>query len=747
MESERVLPSSLAPTAGVGWLSRLESRPVVGAGFAVTAALTAAALGLGSSPTLAGPLGPASPLVLTLAGIDFLLLASLGALVGWRVVRLAGARSDDAGARLHLRFVGLFAAAAVLPALIVALFFGVLVTRGVESWFNTRVQTVVENSAKVATQYLEEQQNNILDHTTVLARDLNSAGPSQLASSPVEFSQFLRQQADDNGFLAAYVLDGRGRVLASTLAKGGPPFLLPSIHAFDVAGQGDIAAQTFEQDDVFRGLYRLRAYPDDYLYVVWPVEPGVFSHLRESKDSIAAYRVAKANSGRIEFAFFLLYFETVLWVLLAAVTFAMAAASSIAAPVARLVQAAGRVAAGDLGVRVDAHSDPEEIAVLSRAFNRMTGDLETQQRALVTAHEEAESRRQFVETMLFGVSAGVIGLSRDGRISVANRQAGALLELPPARIGRKLREVAPEFEPVVRRAAETGVELEEDVDVVRGHDSRRLRLRVSHSPDGLVLTFDDITRLVAAQRNAAWKDVARRIAHEIKNPLTPIQLSAERLRRKYRKEISGDLETFDRCTETIIRQVGDVSRMVDEFSAFARMPAPKFAEHDAGELLRAAVFAQRVADADTQIEIAEPLPAAAVMCDVRMVGQALANLLKNAGEAVAARRAVSPNPPGRITARLLIEDSWARFEIEDNGVGLPAKDRDRLTEPYVTTREKGTGLGLAIVDRIMEEHGGALALADARTPPGARVTLSLPHAQTPNSRPAEPAGTALKDAM
>jgi two-component system nitrogen regulation sensor histidine kinase NtrY len=243
-----------------------------------------------------------------------------------------------------------------------------------------------------------------------------------------------------------------------------------------------------------------------------------------------------------------------------------------------------------------------------------------------------------------------------------------------------------------------------------------------------VLTFDDITRLVAAQRNAAWKDVARRIAHEIKNPLTPIQLSAERIRRKYRKDIQGDLETFDRCTDTIIRQVGDIGRMVDEFSAFARMPAPKFAEADLAELLRQGLFAQRVADPATEIELGDLPAAAMVHCDARMIGQALTNVLKNAGEAVAARRATEPGLKGRIRASLAQDDHDLIIAIEDNGVGLPVKNRDRLTEPYVTTREKGTGLGLAIVKRIMEDHGGELQLLDASEPPGARAVLRLPRA-------------------
>ncbi len=295
--------------------------------------------------------------------------------------------------------------------------------------------------------------------------------------------------------------------------------------------------------------------------------------------------------------------------------------------------------------------------------------------------------------------------------------------------GHLLSEIAPELVAVAENARVAGGDVEADVDLSRGGEARRLRVRASHDAEGLVLTFDDITRLVAAQRNAAWKDVARRIAHEIKNPLTPIQLSAERLRRKYRSEISSDVEVFDRCTDTIIRQVADIGRMVDEFSAFARMPAPRFAEYDAPELLRRAVFAQRVADPDVTLEIVEPLPDAKLVCDGRIVGQALANVLKNAGEAIAGRIAMCPQPPGLIRASMAIGPDRLEFAIEDNGIGLPDKDRDRLTEPYVTTREKGTGLGLAIVKRILEDHGGQLLLGNAEKLRGARVVLSFPYSR------------------
>ena len=712
------------------------SRLAMAVGYAVALALTAAAVMLGSSPTLSGPLGPASPLVLTLLGLGLVVILAIAAAMAWRVFSLFSAQSSDAGARLHLRFIGLFALAAVAPAVIVALFFGVLVTRGVENWFNARVQTVVESSATVARSYLQEQEDFIGNHVALMARDMNAAAPG-LAEAPVAFSDVLRHTADDNGFSAAYLIDRQGRVLARAEPPGTPPLTMPPDDSFKTADEGIVSLLAFERVDMFRALFRLRAYPDAYLYVLRPVEHGIFTHLRESEASLDAYHQARDSRLRIQAAFALSYAETALLVLVGAVWLGMTAAGGIAGPVARLVQAAGRVSGGDLTARVDSDNDPEEIAVLSRAFNRMTSDLQAQQEALRAAHLDAESKSHFMETVLLGVSAGVIGIDVRGRVSAVNRQAMALLHITTAQaFGRSLAEIAPELGSVAAAAADLDSEVEEDVDVVRGGESLRLRVRASHSAEGLVLTFDDITRLVAAQRNAAWKDVARRIAHEIKNPLTPIQLSAERLRRKYRKEITGDLETFDRCTETIIRQVGDIGRMVDEFSAFARMPAPRFSEHDAAEMLREAVFAQRVADPETAVDILEPVPVATLICDRSIVGQALANVLKNAGEAIAARRVKNPLPDGHITARLVLSAGHLDFVIEDNGIGLPAKDRDRLTEPYVTTREKGTGLGLAIVKRILEDHGGQLVLTDAAVSPGARVCLSFPH--TPGRKPTTP---------
>jgi len=702
----------------------LQARVVLGVGYGVAIGLTAVSIMLAASPPASGPIGPASRLILTVLGFNLVLILALVAVVALQFVGLVNARGRDAGARLHLRFVTLFAFAAVVPAVVVALFMGVLVSQGVDRWLGGRVQTVVENSATVFRSYVDDQTRYIGDHVSLMGRDLNREAPL-LRSSPISFSHYLAVLASYHAFSAAYLVDHEGRVLARAESAEAHDYAAPPASSFKAADEGDISVRPVEQADLMRAVYRLSAYPDAYLYVVRPVEKGILNHLREAEGSLVAYREAAVSRARIQTIFALSYAETALLVVLGAVWLGIAAASNISAPVARLVQAAGRVASGDLSARVDAEADPEEIAVLSRAFNSMTHDLQDQQEALRRAREEAESDRQFIETVLAGVSAGVIGLDASRRISAANSQAAQLLGLPGDPRGRALTEVAPEFAAVLE-AAGSGAQAEEEVDVVRGRESRRLRVRASRSEAGLVLTFDDITRLVAAQRNAAWRDVARRIAHEIKNPLTPIQLSAERLRKKYRKDVPpAELETFDRCTDTIVRQVGDIGRMVDEFSSFARMPSPKFAEQDAAELLRAAVFAQRVASPEIAVDMEDP-PQVTLLADGRMLAQALTNVLKNAAEAVEARRLGQPKLQGRVHARLVADETGVAFEVEDNGVGLPAKDRDRLTEPYVTTREKGTGLGLAIVKRILEDHAGELELTDAPGGDGALAILRLP---------------------
>ena len=701
--------------------------------FLITvAAIWLVAVAPGSSGE--GARATASQSVLGILGVNLLLIAGLALVVGRRALSLFRRRTD-AGARLHLRFVTLFSLVAMVPAVLIALVFGVLVNRGVDQWFSDNVQSAVKNGALIGEAYLDDVSDEMDGDLRVISDQLVGARP--LFENRIQFSDALTQIAELFGYPAVYLLGPDGEVLASGEAHGAPPYVAPPRAVLEAAAEGgEPPQQVTENPDAVRSLIALPAYGDAYLYLVRPLKAGLIAQMRNGEESIVAYREAQQSRQRIQAAFALSYVETALLVLVGAIWLGMSAASAISAPIGRLVEAADKVAAGDLTARVDGEDGPGEIKTLSAAFNRMTGDLQAQQAALRAASEEATGRSRFIETVLSGVSAGVIGLDRQRRVSAINDSAVELLAIrDPHIIGRPLGDVSPELSELAGRAE---AHIEEEIDVSLEGETRRLRVRIEGGVGGeMVLTFDDITRLVTAQRNAAWRDVARRIAHEIKNPLTPIQLSAERLRRRYRGQVKDDVEVFDRCTETIIRQVGDIGRMVDEFSSFARMPAPRFTAADPAELLREAVFAQRVAAADIGVELIEPLPKVVLHADRPMIGQALANILKNAGEAVAARRAIAPKDgdgqrPG-ISARLLVEDETATFVIEDDGMGLPVKDRDRLTEPYVTTREKGTGLGLAIVKRICEDHGGELKLADAEHLSGARVCLIFPLKTQPKS--------------
>ena len=725
-ESSERLVDRTDPSAFIEAPVEPRARYALGAAFALAVLVTAGCVLVSLGAPAIRPLATPSTYVLAVLIFNLLLVLALCGVAAFQVIGLLGPRARDAGVRLHRRFVITFALSAVAPAVIMALFFGVLLTQGVEYWFSGRVRQVVDNAAIVSRAYIEEQKEFMRNRMGPMAEDLNR-NREGFERSRLQFSTLLAYELPERDVAAIYLLDGDGRVLARAEQPGAPPLLAPPPADFDRAAKGEEVVLPFPSDNI-RALMRLPAYPDAYLYVARPMGEGIMAQLRRSQDSVVAYRQAERSSARIQSIFVLSTVETGLLVLVGAIWVGIRVATGIAAPVSRLVQAADRVARGDLDARVDTSRDPEEIAVLSRAFNRMTEDLHDQQQALTAASEDAQDRRRFIETVLSGVSAGVVGLDPLGRVSVMNARAATLLGLEERMtLGRPLAAVAPELSGAVLDQRQGRGEAESELDVVRGGETRRLRVRASgRSETGLVLTFDDITRLLSAQRNAAWRDVARRIAHEIKNPLTPIQLSAERLRRRYRKEIASDLDTFDKCTDTIIRQVGDIGRMVDEFSSFARMPTPRLADENAGDLLSQAVFAQRVARPEIEVDCEAPDAPTPLTCDRGLVAQALLNVLKNAGESVAARTAADPEPPGRILARLFVEEGRVVFEVEDNGVGLPPKGRERLTEPYVTTREKGTGLGLAIVKRILEEHGGEFVLSDAQILTGARARLQFP---------------------
>ncbi len=601
------------------------------------------------------------------------------------------------------------------------------------------MRTALDNSVSVANAYVEEHRQAISGDLLAMADDLNRSAPG-LQTDQKRIVDLLQTEAQLRAMPSVYILDSNRRVVASAKLATVPEQTLPTVADIAAAKSGKPLVLNQTNPNFVSALVRLDAFVDAYLWVSRTVSPLVLDHQKRTLDAVTEYRRLSQRSSEVQLTFVGLYVLLAMLILLAAVWLALWAANRIVSPIGRLAGAAERVSEGDLRVRVPVSRDDDEIGSLGHAFNRMTSQLEAQRNQLVEANTQIDSRRRFTEAMLAGVSAGVLGVDGEGHVTLINRTALRLLKVATTEAeGQHYSQLVPELAGLIRRAmTEPAGRASGQVDIRREGALRHLNVQASReagdSSHGLVVTFDDITDLVSAQRTAAWAEVARRIAHEIKNPLTPIQLSAERLKRKYAREVSTDPEVFSQCTDTIIRQVGDIGRMVDEFSSFARMPAPVIRTEQAQELVRHAVFLQRVANPQVAFEITAPTEPLMFECDGRLVSQALTNVLKNAAEAIAARRSDEEAPPGRIAIGLAEGSGKLTISVRDNGIGLPAEHRHRLTEPYVTTRAKGTGLGLAIVRKILEDHGGELFLEDARDAsgedgPGALVRMVFPLAQ------------------
>lgn len=701
------------------------------AGTATYAALTAGA-----------PFGDARTVYLLL-NVDLALFLLLVLIVARRVVVLWGQRRQGtAGARLHVRFVTWFSVVAVVPTILVALFSVGFFYLGVESWFDSRTQTAINESVAVADAYLEEHKQAIRGDILAMASDLSS-----VPIGTQEFAAVLRQQALVRDLSDAMVFSGSGNYRVST----GITFALgldqPPLDAVEAAKRGvaDVQIMTSSEQDRVTALVKL--YGDVFLYVARPIDPRVLAHMTTAKAAAEQYAQAEGSRSELQIRVWLMFIVVALLLLFAAVWMGLYFARQLVTPISALIEAAEQVRAGNLTTRVMEPEDADELSILSRTFNRMTSQLGSQRSELVEANRQLDTRRRFTEAVLSGVSAGVIGLDPEGQITLANRSAAEFLGVEPGSLsGLALTEILPEIVPLLEQLGPNQTRtVQSQFDLRRaGLPHRTLLVRIAPEEQGktvrgYVATFDDVTELLQAQRKAAWADVARRIAHEIKNPLTPIQLSAERLKRKYLKEITSDPETFVTCTDTIVRQVGDIGRMVDEFSAFARMPQAVMRKESITDLVGQSVFLQRQAHSDVRYEVVKPQEPLTVECDGRQLTQAITNLLQNAADAIDGRIAEDGKnlPPGNIVVELSVEDDRALISVQDNGRGLPEAGRERLTEPYVTTRAKGTGLGLAIVKKIMEDHGGSLEMHD-NPAGGARVVLSIPLKQAATAEAGPP---------
>ncbi len=675
--------------------------------------------------------------VLALLYVDGILLLLLAAVVIRRLVQIwMERRRGEAGSGLQVRMVLLFSLVAVTPGILVVVFSALFLNFGMQGWFSERVRTALAESEWVSKAYQIEHRTKIETDAFAVANDLNQNAPILMQNRDV-FNDELSAQAALRSLSEAVVLDGAGQVIARARFS-----LLPAIENLPVeaiarADQGGIAVIDSRNEERLRAVIKLNRFIDTYLLVERLVDPRVMNHIDRIQKAFNAYKKMETERSGIQVSFIIIFVMVALLLLLAAGWVGLTVARQLARPISDLIGAAREVSDGNLNIRVEAGEESDEIGRLGHAFNNMTGQLQAQQRGLIEANRELDTRRRFTETVLAGVSAGVIGLDPEGNISLPNRSASELLSLELSEhIGEPLADVVPEMAELLNVALLAPQRAhQKEIQLMRRDGMRTLLTRITGETlqsevIGYVVTFDDVTDLLSAQRTAAWADVARRIAHEIKNPLTPIQLSAERLRRKYQGEITSDPETFKTCTDTIVRQVEDIGRMVDEFSAFARMPQPIMRPENLSDICREAVFLERNRNPEIKLELSMPDDAVSVRCDSRQISGALTNIVKNAAESIEGHIAEGglDRSAGWIGVSLQHGDQdfnndMVCIVVEDNGKGLPA-DRERLTEPYVTTREKGTGLGLAIVRKIMEDHRGKLLL-EAREPEGAKVTLAI----------------------
>ena len=699
------------------------------AAVALTLAIATFVLLSGGAPIT---LRPNLSFVAILASTAVLLL--LFAVLAGRLTRVwVERRRGSAGSRMHVRLVLLFGVVAVTPAIVTAVFAAAFFNLGIQSWFNDRIRTALDASLASAQTSLEEHRNNIRADALGVAIALNRAG-AFLTNQPDLMQQVLDQETVFHDLIQAVIYDPyTHEIIMSSGVLSGNFVELPSDAEIEPARRGDVAVIGGGNDNHVRAVVKLGSTPELMLMIDRPVDTNIIAAVNQTEQLVGEYHRLDANRSKLQVTFVIIFALIALLVLFAAILTGLVLANQIARPIGRLIQAAERVRAGDLGVRVPEVASEDEVAGLSRAFNRMTGQLAAQRAELMDAYGQIDERRRFTETVLAGVSAGVIGLDRLGRVDLPNRAASELMghDLLTA-VGLPLSEVVPEFAALLAEA-QAAPDRARTAEVQIGPPSNRRTLLVrivsemkGTGVNGFVVTFDDVTELVAAQRKAAWSDVARRIAHEIKNPLTPIQLAAERLKRRFTKEITSDPGTFAQCADTIVRHVGDIGRMVDEFSAFARMPQPVIRPEDVGRIALEALILQRQAHPEIAWTTHLPERGPIAPCDRRLMSQALPTLLMNAADATAMRARAEGEPAATIDVSIHSDDATVTLAVADDGIGLPAEDRDRLTEPYVTHKPKGTGLGLAIVKKIMEDHGGRLALDDRGEAPGAVARLILP---------------------
>ncbi len=668
------------------------------------------------------PLGDDPNLVIWLLNIDLIFLLLLASLIARRIVGVwSGRKRGIAGSHLHVRLVYIFSALVAIPTIIMTVFSAFFFHYGVQSWFSQRVQTAIHESQAVAQSYLEEHKQVIRADTLAMANDLDRQADLLLLDN-AKLSKAIDTQAFFRNLSEAIIIEQNGRVLGRSSLTFALEYEKPADYALKQAQEGEVVLMTGDDADRVRALVKLENFNNAYLFVGRMLDPQVLSHLNAAEMAAADYNTLQTRYSGLQVTVTMIFVVVAFLLLLAAIWAGLLLARQLITPISALITASDRVRAGDLNSRIPEENMLEEFEYLARSFNRMTDQLQAQRKDLLEANRQVDRRRRLIETVLSGVSSGVVGVDDQGIINLANNSAAVLLNKNNSEItDTYILDVIPELQGLLEGFAKRPKKtIQNDVQITLPSSQKRNFLftisveSLEGNKTGLIITFDDITDLQTAQRNAAWSDVARRIAHEIKNPLTPIQLSAERLKRKYLKDIKNDADqkTFSQCTDTIIKHVSDIGRMVDEFSSFARMPEPDLNPQDIIKVIGESVILAKQAHPHITFDFDRNIDIPVINCDARQIRQAVSYTLQNAVDSVCSEYSNADTQKGHISITSGIKSKHEIFiAITDNGPGFPKnEDISKLTEPYITHKEKGTGLGLAIVKKIIEDHDGEMIL-------------------------------------
>ena len=637
-----------------------------------------------------------------------------------------------AGQELQKKILIIFSAITLTPTLLIAFFSIFIFDAALSGWFNKKISTAISQSVEVANQYLNEHQSAIRGEILELVNLINT-NSNFLSSDKNKFNKFLNKYTRQHNLSEAVIIDSIGNVLAFSEFVFEYTYTEIPQKYYDIANDDKIFIVKEDDSNKIRAFIKLSQFIDAYLLITRFVDQKVLNAIESTSIAVSDYQSIELKQFDIKISFIVIFILITVILLFTSLIIGLNIANRLLEPISSLIKGAEEVGGGNLDYKISnnvlSKININEIKRLVQAFNLMISDLKSNRVDLEHANDQLDKRRKFSESVLSGVYSGVIGLDKDLKINLPNITATELLNISINEdYGKSILDVVPEFKNLIENFLKSNSNVVEDkIQIVRNDKILNLitRLVVQKTDSvvlGYVLTFDDITSLIAAQKMGAWSDIARRIAHEIKNPLTPIRLSAERLKNKLNNGKKIDKKIFEQSLDMITRQVDDIHHLVNEFSSFARMPSPKLKLINIYNVITDYIKPLSSSFDNVTVEVDNKIDNALIMADEKQIRQACNNLIKNSYENISLNKIND----GKIIICFGIENDFATVTISDNGTGIDKSIISKILEPYYTTKVGNSGLGLAITKKIIDDHNGIILFKPLKLTKGTTVVLKFP---------------------